>query len=139
MLSTGIVEANPKKFKLDENEISNRRQFIVQTKEEVKSMRDKLAEVVKFNSGSRQTLSMIRQSNLANNVMNNGPKYMRLENNFDIPRDTTIGIEDSILQQSQLNGSPDHSDPIGDRVREGVGVLKSNNRQFANEADEQAV
>lgn len=129
------MEANPRKFKLDDNEISNRRKFIMQTKDEVKFMRDKLFDS-KTSKTEKSALSMLRPSNNVGNTTN-GAKYMRLQNldatqNFVLDG---ISMDDTGLRQTI--GLQD-GDPI-DKVREGVGVLKSNNQQIANDTDEHAV
>lgn len=138
-LIAGIVESNPKKFKLDDNEISNRRKFITLTKDEVKFMREKLFD---SRASKDKKMMMMRQGGgLAQAIGTiNGPKYTRLENSFDgnapshnnqvgLPIDETV--QGSLIVKSQNNETLD-------KISEGIGAL-SNNRQVRNEADEHAV
>jgi len=135
----GIVENNPKKFKLDETEINNRRKFITQTKEEVKFMREKL-----FDSKSTKDKKMMRQSGgqtIANTSSLNGAKYTRLQNNFDSPHknqesEIGINIDENIQQQQFIIKSQDET---LNKLRDSVGTLKSISRHIGTEVDEHAV
>lgn len=139
----GIVESNPKKFKLDEIEINNRRKFITQTKEEVKFMREKL-----FDSKNIKDKKMMRQSGGGLTLTNssgsaiNGAKYTRLQNNFDNSpqhkNESEIGItiEENAQHQQLIIKSQD--DTLN-KLRDSVGTLKSISRQIGGEVDEQAV
>ncbi|XP_054156894.1 syntaxin-6-like isoform X2 [Oppia nitens] len=131
----GIVENNPKKFKLDETEINSRRKFIHQTKDEVKFMREKLFD----NQSKDKKQQQFRQS-LSNFEATNASKYTRLDNNT-ANTSTDIGItvdEGSHLQHQQRIFMSQNNDTY-DKLRESVGNLKSISRQMGTEVDEHAV
>ena len=134
----GIVENNPKKFKLDETEINIRRKFIQQTKEEVKFMREKL-----FDSKNKDKRMSFRQS--SSSITGTSAKYTRLDNKYDMSPNRINGSEVGItvdeshqLRQHQQKILQSQDDTL-DKLRNSVGNLKSISHQIGTEVDEHAV
>lgn len=133
----GIVENNPKKFKLDETEINIRRKFIEQTKDEVKFMREKL-----FDSKNKERKMSFKPNNSL--AGNSNAKYTRLDNSEISPHRTdgseaAITVDDSYqLRQHQQRIVQSQDDTL-DKLRSSVGNLKSISRQIGTEVDEHAV
>ncbi|RWS11951.1 syntaxin-like protein, partial [Dinothrombium tinctorium] len=136
----GIVESNPKKFKLDENEIAQRRLFIKKTKEEVVSLQEKLADF-KGSNKEKRTMSTIISNPALNfgNSLSSGAKYTRLQNETESPNrnlanESVINVEDK--KDELANGSPD----IGkNKINENVNKLRTISDRINREIDEQAV
>ncbi|XP_033643324.1 syntaxin-6-like [Asterias rubens] len=126
----GIVEANPRKFKLEGSELEIRRQFVTDTKRKMQEMKDHMA------SPSTRTREEKRSRQA---LMNNGPsksqgKYSKLDN--EIEENNQNYIDESRQQQQMLIEAQD--DNIV-RVADSVGVLKHMGQTIGNELDEQAV
>jgi len=89
--TVSIVEANPKKFKFDTEEIVTRRQFITDTRNEVSQMRDIVADAAKGQQGSsskRTTVASLMNSGLnsvAAAVSGNDPTYTKLIADMESP------------------------------------------------------
>ncbi|RWS25860.1 syntaxin-6-like isoform X2 [Leptotrombidium deliense] len=127
--SDRIVESNPKKFKLNENEIVTRKTFITKTKEEVAKMQDKLAD---FKSTKRTMSTIISNPTLnfgnavsaATNSTSGGAKYTRLQNEMESPHrniavDSAINMEtrnDLSRHEKEINESVNHLKTISDRI-----------------------
>ncbi|XP_022088996.1 syntaxin-6-like [Acanthaster planci] len=126
----GIVEANPRKFKLEQNELETRRQFVSDTKKKVEEMKEHMASPSTRSREEKRT----RQA-----LMNNGPskaqgKYSRLDNEMEQNNQNYI---DESRQQQQLLMEAQDDDLV--RVADSVGVLKHMGQTIGNELDEQAV
>lgn len=130
----GIVEKNPSKFKIDNKELTIRKNFIEQTREEVKCMKEKM----NFSRG-RDRDRTARQPLLENSPIrvatsHGTTKYSKLENEMDSPNrhflDTTLSQQNHLVstQDEQL-----------DRISHSIGSLKTVSRQIGSEIDEQAV
>ncbi|XP_067118791.1 syntaxin-6-like [Centruroides vittatus] len=117
----GIVEKNPKKFKIDETEIKNRRSFINQAREEVKCMKDAVIE-------SKTKDKKLRQSILSSSLGNT--KYIRLQNEIESPTR-------HFIQDNQVIISPQEED-LG-QIKNSIGNLKTISQQMNRDNDEQAV
>ncbi|XP_037046100.1 syntaxin-6 isoform X1 [Bradysia coprophila] len=158
-----IVEKNPNKFKIDKKELISRRCFIDATRDEVKSMKEKMSlnrnrdrditarqpllETVNNESNNNQTLNN-NSSGLASTLgtmasRHSGTKYSKLENaidspghysTLDSPSHRFIG-ESVSVQQRMLQGQDEQLDVISDSI----GTLKTVSRQIGIELDEQAV
>lgn len=120
-----IVESNPKKFKLDELEITNRKAFIEKTKEEIKAMRDKVLENKTKEKRMRQGILPLSNSNT---------KYTRLQNEMESPNERFIN--DNQQQQQIIVRAQDEE---LDRIQDSVGTLKSISKQIGSELEEQSV
>jgi syntaxin 6 len=152
----GIVESNQKKFKLDDQEITNRRLFITQTKEEVSGMRE---NVIDIKPNKQRSVASLMNPGLsfASAVSagtaavagggGSGAKYTRLQNEMDSPNrlvspDMGISVDDPRHQQQQqqqehlMVGVP-QSDL--DRIKDSVGNLKNMSRSINRGTEEQAV
>lgn len=129
--TVGIVEKNPKKFKIDIQELQDRREFIQRTKATVKRMKDHLASP----QASSKEQSSVRQALLSSN----GPsrphdRYTKLDNEME--RANQRYIDDTQQQQQVIVKTQDeHLDLIGSSV----GVLKNMSQNIGNELDEQNV
>lgn len=130
----GIVEKNPGKFKIDNKELSSRRNFIDQTRDEVKTMKDKMNI-----SRGRDRDRTARQPLLENSPVrvpstHGTTKYSKLENELDSPNRQFL--DDTLQQQNHMLRSQDEQLDI---ISDSVGTLKTVSRQIGNELDEQAV
>lgn len=137
----GIVEKNPRKFKIDGSELAARRTFIEQTKEEVKSMKERLNLTKKDRDvTARQvpdsTVPIDDNSPLKMpQVVTHGPtRYSRLVNEADSPNNEFI--ERTLVQQQMIMT---HQDDQLDQIASSMGTLKTMSRQIGQEVDEQAV
>ncbi|XP_049864471.1 syntaxin-6 isoform X2 [Schistocerca gregaria] len=129
-----IVEKNPGKFKIDNKELSSRRNFIDQTRDEVKTMKDKMNI-----SRGRDRDRTARQPLLENSPVrvpstHGTTKYSKLENELDSPNRQFL--DDTLQQQNHMLRSQDEQLDI---ISDSVGTLKTVSRQIGNELDEQAV
>ncbi|KAJ1523253.1 hypothetical protein ONE63_001133 [Megalurothrips usitatus] len=128
---------NPSKFKIDNKELTNRKLFIEQAREEVKIMRDKM-NINKNRDRdrtARQPLLDTRDSSPVRVPSSHGStKYSKLENDMDSP--SRQFLDDTLAQQRALIlGQDDTLDAISDSV----GTLKTVSRQIGSELDEHAV
>lgn len=127
-----IVEKNPKKFKIEDGEINNRRGFIEQTREHIQSMKDKmnLSKSKEKDRQSRQPL--LSTSGLG--LQGGGGGYTRLHNDVESPNHSFI---DNHVQQQQVIVRA--QDEQLDLIHDSVGTLKSMSSQIGQELDEQAI
>lgn len=111
--AVGIAEKNPKKFKIDEVEIRKRQMFLIQTKEEVKAMKEVIVENKMKERKSRQNINI---------SVPGTTKYTRLLNEIESPehRFVTQNLAD---QKNILNHE----------------IATEQSNLVKNEADEQAV
>ncbi|KAE8749295.1 hypothetical protein FOCC_FOCC004002 [Frankliniella occidentalis] len=132
-----IVEKNPSKFKIDNKELTNRKLFIEQAREEVKVMRDKMNMNKNRDRDrtARQPLLDTRDSSPVRvPSSHNSTKYSKLENDLDSP--SRQFLDDTLAQQrSLILGQDDTLDAISGSV----GTLKTVSRQIGSELDEHAV
>lgn len=153
----GIVEKNPKKFRIDSAELRSRRTFISQTKEEVQSMKNHLSAAEKLANcdtevcvsneceveiTTRNSPGGVRK--LASGAMAGGStKYSRLVNQNDespthLASNGRGGFpQHALLQQQQAVMS--QQDSQLDELASSMSVLKTMSRQVGQEVDEQAV
>ncbi|XP_076035236.1 syntaxin 6 isoform X2 [Oratosquilla oratoria] len=132
----GIVEKNPKKFKIDTAELESRRNFIEHTKQEVKSMKERL------NLTKKDRDVTARQPVLEDNsplkmpqvVTHGSTRYSRLVNEADSPNNEFI--ERTLAQQQMIMGQQDEH---LDQIATSMGTLKTMSRHIGSEIDEQAV
>lgn len=155
-----IAEKNPK-HKVDLQELNQRRQFINATKNEIKSMKDKISILKNRDKDITAIQPLLEDPSPRNNSANNnsnvslgnnlmstmaaarhgGTKYSKLENIHDSPShnenfngDTFLG-ETVSIQQRMLQSQDEQLDVLSDSV----GTLKTVSRQIGVEIDEQAV
>lgn len=145
----GIVESNPKKFKLDESEIGCRKRFITATREEVAQMRDQVvADTGKTTGQNKKTTVASLMNSGLNSVAaatgNNGTKYSKLSNEIDSPShvmssanhggselNVDLGQHQSLMLRRE--------DDSFDRLKNNVGTLKSITSSIHREREEHAV
>ncbi|KAL8566633.1 hypothetical protein ACOMHN_049774 [Nucella lapillus] len=134
LTKASIVEKNPKKFKIDEFELNDRRNFIERTKASIREIRRQI------NSPSRTTgLGGEHNDRQALLSTSNGPsrpqdRYTRLDTEMERANQQYM---DETLQQQQLllTAQDDHLDMIGSSV----GVLKNMSHHIGNELEDQNV
>lgn len=131
-----IVEKNPTKFKIDNKELSSRRNFIDETREEVKKMKDKMNinRTRDRDRTARQPLLDTHNSPPRIPTSHGTTKYSKLENELDSPNRQFL--DDTLAQQSRMFRDQDEQLEI---ISDSVGTLKTVSRQIGNELDEQAV
>jgi len=133
----GIVEKNPRKFKIDGSELASRRAFIEQTKEEVKSMKERLNLTKRDRDvTARQPVGEEPSPLKMPQVVTHGnTRYSRLVNEeADSPSNEYI--EQTLVQQQMMMSQQD--DQL-DHIASSMGTLKNMSRQIGSEVDEQAV
>lgn len=130
--TVSIVEKNPKKFKIDEFELNDRRNFIERTRAAIKEMKSQISSPTSRSmNGSSEASS--RQALLASN----GPsrpqdRYTRLDTEME--RANQHYIDDTLQQQQLLmSAQDDHLDMIGSSV----GVLKNMSHHIGGELEDQ--
>ncbi|KAK3876331.1 hypothetical protein Pcinc_018870 [Petrolisthes cinctipes] len=136
-----IVEKNPRKFKIDGGELASRRNFIEHTKEEVKSMKERLnftkkdrdvtARQVPDQATPLEEGSPLKMPQV---VTHGATRYSRLVNEADSPNNEFI--ERTMVQQQMIMTQQD--DQL-DQIASSMGTLKTMSRQIGQEVDEQAV
>lgn len=155
-----IAEKNPKQ-KLDLQVLNQRRQFINATKNEIKSMKEKITilrnrdkDITAIQPLLDETSPKNQTSNhscnsISNNLMStmaaarhSGTKYSKLENINDSPShlngfqsEDTFLNETVSIQQRMLSSQNEQIDILSDSI----GTLKTVSRQIGVEIDEQAV
>jgi syntaxin 6 len=154
-----IVEKNPAKFRIDVNDLTARKNFIKQTKDEVELMKQRSSVQNKisnrFNSetpiditslSSPTSASGQSSNNLVPNVMRNqNTKYSRLATTGSPSRDSTKTnsvsstqelLQNQIRQQEHL---VNHQDAQLSQMSQSVGTLRNMSSAIGSELDEQAV
>jgi len=159
-----IAEKNPK-YRIDLQELNQRRQFISATKNEIKSMKDKISilknrdkditaiqplldeDPSPKNTSSNNTNNISIGNNLMSTMAaarHSGTKYSKLENLNDIDSPNHHGQfngesaflgETVSIQQRMLQSQDEQLDVLSDSI----GTLKTVSRQIGVEIDEQAV
>lgn len=160
-----IAEKNPK-HKVDLQELTQRRQFINATKNEIKSMKDKISILknrdkditaiqplldddpspkITTNGNSNINTNNI---SLGNNLMStmaaarhSGTKYSKLENLHDSPghanfNSDSVFLGETVSIQQRMLQSQDEQLDV---LSDSIGTLKTVSRQIGVEIDEQAV
>lgn len=137
----GIVEKNPRKFKIDGGELSSRRTFIEHTKEEVKSMKERLNLTKKDRDVTARQVpdkdTPVDDSSplkMPQVVTHGATRYSRLVNEADSPSNEFV--ERTVAQQQMIMSQQD--DQL-DQIASSMGTLKNMSRQIGQEVDEQAV
>ncbi|XP_018020780.1 syntaxin-6 [Hyalella azteca] len=152
-----IVEKNPKKFRIDLAELKTRHSFILQTREEVKSMNSQLLAAADKNSDYETEVCLANEceveittknsptalQKIASTAMANSAKYSRLVNQADeSPSHVNangrgFSQQQAILQQQQAVMA--QQDEQLEELASSMSVLKQMSRQVGQEVDEQAV
>lgn len=160
-----IAEKNPK-HKIDLQELNQRRQFINATKNEIKSMKDKISilknrdkditaiqPLLEEDPSPRNTAvnGNINATNISigNNLMStmaaarhSGTKYSKLENLHDSPghhvnfNGDSAFLGETVSIQQRMLQSQDEQLDV---LSDSIGTLKTVSRQIGIEVDEQAV
>ncbi|XP_053647435.2 syntaxin-6 [Cherax quadricarinatus] len=135
-----IVEKNPRKFKIDGGELAARRTFIEHTKEEVKSMKERLNLTKKDRDVTARQIpeevpvddnSPLKMPQV---VTHGATRYSRLVNEAESPNSEFI--ERTLAQQQMIMNQQDGQ---LDQIASSMGTLKNMSRQIGQEVDEQAV
>jgi len=159
-----LPKKNPK-YRIDLQELNQRRQFISATKNEIKSMKDKISilknrdkditaiqplldeDPSPKNTSSNNTNNISIGNNLMSTMAaarHSGTKYSKLENLNDIDSPNHHGQfngesaflgETVSIQQRMLQSQDEQLDVLSDSI----GTLKTVSRQIGVEIDEQAV
>ncbi|MPC35121.1 syntaxin-6-like isoform X4 [Portunus trituberculatus] len=136
-----IVEKNPRKFKIDGGELSSRRTFIENTKEEVKSMKERLNLTKKDRDVTARQVpdkdTPVDDSSplkMPQVVTHGATRYSRLVNEADSPNSEFV--ERTMAQQQMIMSQQDEH---LDQIASSMGTLKNMSRQIGQEVDEQAV
>jgi syntaxin 6 len=159
-----IAEKNPK-HKIDLQELNQRRNFIIATKNEIKSMKDKISilknrdkditaiqPLLDDDPSPKNTSNCNSSSTTSNSIGNNlmstmaaarhsGTKYKKLENtespshHGNFNSDSAFLGETVSIQQRMLQSQDEQLDVLSDSI----GTLKTVSRQIGVEIDEQAV
>lgn len=159
--SLTISSKNPKQ-KVSLQEINQRRQFINATKNEIKSMKDKISTLKNRDKDITAIQPLLDEpspkivnnsasntNSIGNNLMStmaaarhSGTKYSKLENINDSPShnhynnsDNSFLGETVSIQQRMLQSQDEQLDVLSDSI----GTLKTVSRQIGVEIDEQAV
>lgn len=134
-----IVEKNPSKFKIDNKELTNRRNFIETTRQEVKDMKDKM-HMNKNRERDGTARQPLLESPPVTPPWHSTPKYSKyskLENQTDSPsRYDDRFMSDVNSGQQKMFDSQDEQLHV---ISNSVGSLKTVSRQIGIELDEQAV
>uniref|UniRef100_A0A0V0G678 Putative snare protein tlg1/syntaxin 6 n=1 Tax=Triatoma dimidiata TaxID=72491 RepID=A0A0V0G678_TRIDM len=129
-----IVEKNPSKFKIDNKELTSRRNFIEITREEVKHMKDKM-NYSRGRDRDRTARQPLLESSPVRGATSHGTtKYSKLENEIDSPN--RHFLDSTLSQQNQLLQAQDAQ---LDMISHSLCSLKTVSRQIGSELDEQAV
>ncbi|KAF5301705.1 hypothetical protein FQA39_LY10636 [Lamprigera yunnana] len=129
-----IVEKNPSKFKIDNKELTSRKNFIDCTREDVKAMKEKmnLNRNRDRDRTARQPLldssSPIRAPNKHGTT-----KYSKLENELDSPQRNFLNS--TLAQQDHMTRQQDEQLEV---ISNSLGSLKTVSRHIGIELDEQA-
>jgi len=131
-----IVQRNPKKFRIEDGEITSRKSFIELTKQDVQGMKEKINQT-RNKDRERRT----RQPLLTNGTSTNGgprtARYTRLENEVESPSSPDKDFTSQTQQHQQvLVRNPDEQ---LDLIQDSVGTLRTMSRQIGQELDEQAI
>eukprot|EP00794_Sanderia_malayensis_P015957 gene15957-17562_t len=126
----GIVETNPGKFSLSQEDVANRKGFIKNVRRNVQSIKDDITSSEtkkKIEKNSRQAL-------VGSTKYQAGNKYSRLDNEMEKSNQKFID-EAQYQQQTLIQRQDEQLQDVG----QSVGVLKSIGVRIDNELDEQAV
>ncbi|KAI8518469.1 Syntaxin-6 [Branchiostoma belcheri] len=127
--SIDIVESNPRKFKIDQQELGDRRAFISRTRQSVKEMKDHMAS-----PSAKARIEGRNRQHLFNGPSKRQDRYTKLDSEME---NTNQKFISDTRQQQQL--IVEAQDDQLDMVSGSVGVLKNMSHQIGNELDEQAV
>lgn len=115
--AVGIAEKNPRKFKIDEDELRKRQMFLIQTKEEVKAMKEVIVENKMKERKSRQNINI---------SVPGTTKYTRLLNELESPEHRFM-MQNSSDQKNILNHeiATEQSNLVKNEADEQAGMLGS--------------
>ncbi|XP_044734197.1 syntaxin-6 isoform X2 [Chrysoperla carnea] len=128
----GIVEKNPTKFKIDNKELTSRRTFIDNTRNEVKNMKDRM-NINRNRDRDRTARQPLLDSPARVPISHGTTKYSKLENELDSPQRQFLG--ETLSQQQHMTRMQDEQLEV---ISESLGSLKTVSRQIGIEIDEQA-
>lgn len=125
-----IVEKNPTKFRIEASELAVRKGFIESTKDEVRMMKERLANQSR---GNLERLAGGTAGSPSHHVTPGASKYSRLPSVADSPhREYIVQLEH---QQELLR----QQDETMDLMSESMGNIRNMSEHISNELDEQAV
>ncbi|XP_067829072.1 syntaxin-6-like [Heptranchias perlo] len=128
----GIVESNPRKFKIETAELYERKAFVIRTRQTVKEMKDHISSPSAAAFGERRN----RQSLIGGieNQQKHIDRYRRLDQELEAVNSQYI--EEQQVQQRLIVEQQDEQLQL---VSGSIGVLKNMSGRIGDELDEQAV
>lgn len=130
-----IVESNPKKFNLDAAELSKRKAFITNTRENVKEMKEQMSSPAAVSLDKKNKQALLGERGAQGPIWQPGPdKYSRLDR--QLQNANSHFIEE---QQTQQQLMAEQQDEQLELVSGTIGVLKNMSERIGMELDEQAV
>ena len=128
-----IVEANPSKFQISQDDLKNRKMFIIQTRKTIGEMKAELNDPANKSKADK----LLRKSLMSKDLLkaDSFPNYsstIRAEH-----ENSNNAYLDEQHQQQQL--IIDQQDDQLDLVADSVGILKNMSQSIGNELDTQAV
>ncbi|XP_069460407.1 syntaxin-10 [Ambystoma mexicanum] len=128
----GIVESNPRKFKIEPGELTERRAFVEQMRNSVKEMRDHISSPSALAFAEKKNREMLIGANAAPKPYTD--RYSRLDE--ELITANSRYVED---QQAQQQLIMDQQDDQLELVSGSIRVLKNMSGRIGDELDEQAV
>ncbi|XP_078541440.1 syntaxin-10 [Lissotriton helveticus] len=128
----GIVESNPRKFKIEPGELTERRAFVEQMRNSVKEMRDHISSPSALAFAERKNREMLVGGNVAPKPYTD--RYSRLDE--ELISANSRYVED---QQAQQQLIMEQQDDQLELVSGSIRVLKNMSGRIGDELDEQAV
>ncbi|XP_031346404.1 syntaxin-6 [Photinus pyralis] len=129
-----IVEKNPSKFKIDNKELTSRKNFIDCTRDDVKAMKEKM-NLNRSRDRDRTARQPLLESNSPARMPNrhSTTKYSKLENELDSPQRNFLNS--TLVQQDHMTRQQDEQLEV---ISNSLGSLKTVSRHIGIELDEQA-
>ncbi|KAJ1161020.1 hypothetical protein NDU88_001508 [Pleurodeles waltl] len=131
-MSERIVESNPRKFKIEPGELTERRAFVEQMRNSVKEMRDHISSPSALAFAERKNREMLVGGNVAQKQYTD--RYSRLDE--ELISANSRYVED---QQAQQQLIMEQQDDQLELVSGSIRVLKNMSGRIGDELDEQAV
>ncbi|XP_067877361.1 syntaxin-6-like [Heterodontus francisci] len=126
----GIVESNPRKFKIETVELQERKAFVIKTRQTVKEMKDHVSSPSATAFAERRN----KQSLLGGIEHQPTDQYRRLDQ--ELANTNSLYIEEQRVQQRLIMEQQDDQLEL---VSGSIGVLKNMSGRIGDELEEQAV
>ncbi|XP_069779299.1 syntaxin-6-like [Narcine bancroftii] len=128
----GIVESNPRKFKIETGELFERKEFVVRTRQTVKQMKDHISSPAAVAFADRSERQNLFEG--MDPLKKPTDQYRRLDQELETANSQYI--EEQRVQQRLI---VDQQDQQLELVSGSIGVLKNMSGRIGDELDEQAV